>query len=84
MKSLQIEYPDELLTTLNETEASFNRMAYEVLLVKLYELGRISSGLAASALSLSRREFLDLLGRYGVSYFDEEIGTTLLEEARIG
>jgi predicted HTH domain antitoxin len=32
---------------------------------------KISSGRAAELLSISRREFLDLLGRYGVSEFDE-------------
>jgi len=35
-------------------------------LVKLYELGKISSGKAAKLLGMSRIEFLDLLGKYKV------------------
>lgn len=36
-------------------------------LVKLYELGKVSSGVAASVLGLSRLEFLELLSKYKVS-----------------
>lgn len=39
--------------------------------VKLYEQGLLSSDRAARFLGISRWEFLDLLGRYGVSYFDD-------------
>ena len=38
-------------------------------LIKLYELGKISSGLAAKLLNMSRIDFLELLERYNVSYF---------------
>ena len=37
--------------------------------VKLYELGRISSGRAAEFAGISRVEFLNELGRYNVSPF---------------
>ncbi len=48
-------------------------LARESLLVGLYDLGKISSGRAAEVLGISRREFLDLLGHYRVSEFDEEM-----------
>ncbi len=38
-------------------------------LIKLYELGKISSGLAAKLLDMRRVDFLDLLEKYNVSYF---------------
>ena len=38
-------------------------------LIKLYELGKISSGRAAKVLNIKRTEFLDLLKKYNVSYF---------------
>lgn len=41
--------------------------------MKLYEQGALSSGRAAALLSITRWDFLDLLGRYGVSYFDDDI-----------
>jgi predicted HTH domain antitoxin len=69
MAILQIDLPDEVLKDVDQTEVQ--SLAKEALLVKLYDLGHISSGKAAAMLGVSRREFLDLLGRYNVSYFDE-------------
>jgi predicted HTH domain antitoxin len=37
--------------------------------VKLFELGKISSGVAARVLGLSRIDFLELLPKYNVSVF---------------
>jgi predicted HTH domain antitoxin len=36
---------------------------------KLYELGKLSSGQAAELAGLSKRAFLELLGKYNVSVF---------------
>jgi predicted HTH domain antitoxin len=36
---------------------------------KLYELGKLSSGQAAELAGLSKRTFLELLGKYNVSVF---------------
>lgn len=36
-------------------------------LVKLFEMGKISSGIAANVLGLSRIDFLELLAKYNVS-----------------
>ena len=36
---------------------------------KLYELGKLSSGQAAKVAGLSKRAFLELLGKYNVSVF---------------
>ena len=69
MKALQIEYPDELLAAMDEQ--ALQALAREALMVRLYDLGRISSGLAAQTLGLSRWRFLEVLGRYGVSPFDD-------------
>ncbi len=38
-------------------------------LVKLYELGKVSSGVAAQVLGLTRLDFLELLAKYNVSVF---------------
>jgi predicted HTH domain antitoxin len=75
MKTLELAVPDELYVAMDENE--IRALAQEALLVRLYELGRIGSGRAAQLLGISRREFLvDLLGRYGVSHFDENIDLT--------
>ena len=48
--------------------------------MRLYQLGRLSSGEAGHLLGLTRSDFLDLLGAYGVSYFDDK--TDLAEDLR--
>lgn len=39
------------------------------LAAKLYELGTLSGGQAAELVGVSKREFLESLGKYGVSVF---------------
>ncbi len=73
MMTIHIAYPDELLNLADLTKAQLEQLAHEALLVRLYALGVLSTGKAAELLGLSRREFLELLGRYGVSEFDDDI-----------
>jgi predicted HTH domain antitoxin len=40
---------------------------------KLYEDGKLSSGQAAEVAGLSKRAFIEILGRYGVSVFSKSI-----------
>ncbi len=56
------------------------RLAREAFYVRLYQEGKISSGRAGALLGISRTDFLDLLGKYGVSYFDDD--TDLAEDLR--
>ena len=51
--------------------AELNAMALEALMIRLYALGNLTSSEGAHFLGISRREFLDLLGMYHVSIFDE-------------
>lgn len=80
MGVLQVEYPEELLGSIGRAE--LEHLAREALLVKLYDLGKLSSGRAARILGITRREFLDTLGRYGVSVFDESSDSEV--ESRLG
>ena len=41
-------------------------------LVKLFELGKISSGTAAKVLQINRVDFLELLAKYNISYLNVE------------
>lgn len=64
-----LEIPEEVLGVLGVDPT---RAAGELRLLaamKLFELGRISSGVAASLAGLARVEFLAKLGEYGVSPF---------------
>ncbi|MDI3520434.1 MAG: hypothetical protein PWR04_422 [Anaerophaga sp.] len=66
---INIEYPEYLANNLGLSEKDFQSEIKISSMVKLYELGRISSGIAAQVLGLSRVDFLDLLARYNVSVF---------------
>lgn len=66
---IQLEIPDEILISLKETPASISRALRLMAAVKLFELGKLSSGRAAQLAELSRVEFLLKLGEFQVSPF---------------
>jgi len=70
-RNVQISYPDTLLNSLSEEQV--RALAQEALYVRLYDRGLISSGQAAKMLNMTRSDFLEVLGTYAVSYFDEHI-----------
>jgi predicted HTH domain antitoxin len=72
MHKVEVEYPDEVLAH-GMSEEQIKRLAREAVYAKLYEQGVLSSSQAAALLGITRWEFLDLLGRYGVSYFDDTL-----------
>lgn len=70
MSIIQIDVPEEILISLKETPETISRELSILAAVKLFELGKFSSGRAAQLAQLSRVEFLTLLGRYQVSAFN--------------
>ncbi len=77
---LTIKYSDDVLLSLKESREEFEEEARYLLALKLYELGKISSGKAAKMAGLSRLAFLMRLGRYKVSPFQTDLDE-ILEEA---
>lgn len=77
---LHIQYPDDLLLILKKDKDQFENEAKLLLAVKLYELGRISSGKASELAGLNRIDFLFRLKEYKVSPIQESI-EEILEEA---
>ena len=61
MKTLIIELPDDV----DEKEAKMTVAA------ALFDKGIFSSGQAAKFVKISKREFLETVGQYGVSIFGE-------------
>jgi predicted HTH domain antitoxin len=69
---LQIGYPDSLPDLLQTRRPQFEAEARMAMAVKLCELKRLSSGLAARLAGVSRVEFLLGLHRYGVPMIAHE------------
>jgi len=71
MGALTIEYPPEVLWALQQDPDEFESEARLLLAVKMYEIGKLSTGLAARLAGVPRITFMFLLGRYGLSPFGE-------------
>ncbi len=69
---LKIDYPAILLDALQETREQFEKEAKMAMAAKLFEMKRLSSGMAASLAGMDRVSFLLNLHRYGVSMIDLE------------
>jgi len=61
MKTLTINIPDSV----NEMDVKMQLAA------QLFEKGVLSSGQAADLVGISKREFIETVGKYGVSIFGE-------------
>ncbi|WP_374686219.1 UPF0175 family protein [Promineifilum sp.] len=70
MHNLSILYPDDLLLSLKKSQAEFEAEARLLLAVKLYEIGRVSTGMAARLARMDQVSFLFALGRLGLSPLD--------------
>lgn len=70
MPTIPIQCPDSVLISLKETPEDFAREATKVLAVKLYEMGKLSSGRAAELAGVPRINFLQSLAQFGAPMFD--------------
>lgn len=71
-KIITIEYPDYLANAMRMSTTEFGREIKISGIVKLFELGKISSGTASKVLQLTRIEFLELLNNYSISFLNVE------------
>jgi len=77
---INIEYPESLANSLRLSVKDFESEIKISSLVKLFEIGKVSSGTAAKVLGLSRVDFLDLLSKYKVSVFGQSDFNDLRED----
>lgn len=74
---IKIDYPESLADALKLSGENFKSEMKTLTIIKLYEMGKISSGMAAKVLGLTRVDFIELLGKYNVSM----IGADNLEDS---
>jgi predicted HTH domain antitoxin len=87
-EELKIRYPSGFELAVHMTKGELEHHIRLMAALKMFELGKVSSGKAAELAGMSRIEFLETCGRYRVSLFNyppEEAEEELkrdLEEAR--
>ena len=69
MRTIQLNIPDNL--DLQDLDYSM------IIASKLYEDAKLSAGQAADVAGLSKKAFIELLGRYGVSLFSSSVDDLL-------
>jgi predicted HTH domain antitoxin len=70
MSQLTINYPQHFPDAIGQTPEQFEQEAKWAMTVKLFEMKRISSGMAATLLGVERVTFLLKLNDYGVAMID--------------
>lgn len=73
VKQIVMNIPEKVLLAEKVDESSFARELRMLAAIKLYELGRLSSGRAAELAGIPRVEFLLELRRYKVFPFEAEL-----------
>ena len=72
-RQIVLDIPEKILLAEKADESSFARELRILAAVKLYEMGRLSSGRAAELAGMSRVEFLLNPGRYKVFPLQAEL-----------
>jgi len=67
MRTIEIKYPETIPAILNLSPETFEQEAKFALAVKLYEMGRLTSGQAARLVGVSRVTFLLDCRQYGAA-----------------
>ena len=70
--SIQVNYPVHFPDAMQMDSLQFEKEAKIAMAVKLFELKKLSSGMAALLADMDRVNFLLLLHRYGVAMIDLE------------
>jgi predicted HTH domain antitoxin len=83
LEELRIKYPVGFEMAVQLTKFELEQHLCLMAALKMFELGKISSGKAAELAGLSRTDFFEVCGKYKVSIFnyaDDEIASELNAE----
>jgi predicted HTH domain antitoxin len=82
MSATQFDLDEETTVLLQGLNRPFPEVAHELIVLKLYRRGTISSGKAAQLLDMSRFEFVRYASRLGIAFFDLTDDEWKAEQAR--
>ncbi len=66
---INVTYPKQLAFSLKMQDSEFVQEMQKLSIIKLYELGKISSSMAAKILNLTRVDFIELINKNQISFF---------------
>ena len=69
-RAITLELPDDLDLAVKTTPEELGAQIRLMAALKMFELGKLSSGKAAELAGMSRVEFFEMCGRYRVSVFN--------------
>ncbi len=70
-QTISISYPKQLAFHLNMSDNVFMNEIKTLSIIKLYEIGKISSGIASKILNISKIKFIEILYLNKTSYFED-------------
>jgi len=82
---LKMKYPSRLENAVHMTKDEMEHHIRLMAALKMFELGKISSGNAAELAGMSRVDFFEVCGRYRVSIFNypaEDVKDELLRDIK--
>jgi len=79
---INVTYPKQLAFSLKMQDNEFIQEMQKLAIIKLYELGKISSSMAAKILNLTRVDFIELINKYQVSFFSYVSDDELLNDLK--
>jgi predicted HTH domain antitoxin len=85
MHTLTLDYPDGLEQAVHLTPDELTDQIRLMAALKMFELGKLSSGKAAELAGLNRVEFFEMCGRYRVPIFNyspEELEAELAADVK--
>lgn len=83
MYQLTVNYPETLPDVVGSTQEQFEQEAKWAMAVKLFEMKRLSSGMAAALIGVDRVTFLLKLADYGVPMIDLSEADLLSDVANV-
>jgi len=77
MEEFKIRYPSGFEQAIHMTREELEHLIRLMAALKMFELGKVSSGKAAELAGMSRIEFLETCSRYRVSLAEKTLGFRL-------